>query len=63
MHPQEGAHCLATDQRFPGVKALPRQLTLLLIEAVYEPDPNTGEVNKCGKGKVGLFRSPGKIVT
>ena len=46
MHHEEGTEYLATDQRLPGVKAPPRQLRLLLIEAGYDPDPTTGEVNK-----------------
>ena len=46
MHHEEGVQCLATDQCLPGVKAPPRQLRLLLIEAGYDPDPTTGEVNK-----------------
>ena len=46
MHHEESAQCLATDQRLPGVKAPPRQLRLLLVEAGYDPDPTTGEGNK-----------------
>ena len=46
MHHEEGAQCLATDQRLPGVKAPPRQLRLLLVEAGYDPDPTTYEGNK-----------------
>ena len=46
MHREKGAQCLATNQRLPGVKAPPRQLRLLLIEAGYDPDPTTGEVNE-----------------
>ena len=63
MHREEGAQCLATDQRLPGVTAPPRQLRLLLIEAGYDPDPTTGEVYKWCKRTSGLSRSPGKIVT
>ena len=37
---------LSTDQRLPGVKAPPRQLRLLLVEAGYDPHPTTGEGNK-----------------
>ena len=46
MHLEEGTQCLATDQRLPGVKAPPRQLRLLLVEAGYDPDPTTYEGNK-----------------
>ena len=46
MHHEESAQCLATDQRLPGIKAPPRQLRLLLVEAGYDPDPTTGEGNK-----------------
>ena len=46
MHREKGAQCLATNQRLPGVKAPPRQFRPLLIEAGYDPDPTTGEVNK-----------------
>ena len=46
MHREEGSQCLAIDQRIPGVKAPPRQFRPLLIEAGYDADPTTGEVNK-----------------
>ena len=46
MHLEEGTQCLATDQHLPGVKAPPRQLRLLLVEAGYDPDPTTYEGNK-----------------
>ena len=46
MHREEGSQCLAIDQRVPGVKAPPRQLRLLLIEAGYDSYATTGEVNK-----------------
>ena len=46
MHHEEGVQCLATDQRLPGVKAPPRQLRLLLVEAGYDSDPTTYESNK-----------------
>ena len=46
MHHEEGTQCLATDQHLPGVKAPPRQLRLLLVEAGYDPDPTTYEGNK-----------------
>ena len=37
---------LSTDQRLSAVKAPPRQLRLLLVEAGYDPDPTTYEGNK-----------------
>lgn len=46
MHFAKGSQCLAIDQHLPGVKAPPRQFRPLLIEAGYDPDPTTGEVNK-----------------
>ena len=46
MHHEEGTEYLATDQRLPGVKAPPRQLRLLLVEAGYDSDPTTYEGNK-----------------
>ena len=58
MHHEEGTQCLATDQRLPGVNGPPRQLRLLLIEAGYDPDPTTGEVNKWWKRTRWLVQEP-----
>ena len=46
MHHEEGTEYLATDQRLPGVKAPPRQLRVLLVEAGFDSDPTTYESNK-----------------
>ena len=46
MHHEEGTQYLATDQCLPGVKAPPRQLRVLLVEAGFDSDPTTYESNK-----------------
>ena len=63
MHCTEGSQCLAIDQHLPGVKAPPRQLRLLLIEAGYDPDPTTGEGNKWWKRRSWFVQEPWEILT
>ena len=63
MHRKEGSPCLAIDQHLPGVKAPPRQLRLLLIEAGYDSYATTGEVNKWWKRRSWFVQEPWEIVT
>ena len=49
---------LSTDQRLSAVKAPPRQLRLLLVEAGYDPDPTTYESNKSLKRTSWFVQEP-----
>ena len=51
---------LSTDQRLSAVKAPPRQLRLLLVEAGYDPDPTTYEGNKWLKRTSWFAQEPGE---
>ena len=63
MHCAEGSQCLAINQRLAGVKAPPRQLRLLLIEAGYDSYATIGEVNKWWKRRSWFVQEPWEIVT